>query len=214
MTEPLEPIDRKDQLRRRAQAARQTQADPVTNSARALAQLARLPEFRQAHTVLWYVDSGPELRTRAGIEAALDRATGVVVPYCTVDENSDKALGLWRLAALEELVAGAWSILEPPPARWHEADRKVAARELDLAIVPGVAFDRQGARLGHGHGYYDRLLGQLRPNVPLIGLCFECQCFDRIPTAPHDIFMDAVVTEKTIYQVATSPRFRSEPETR
>ena len=57
-------------------------------------------------------------------------------------------------------------------------------------MVPGVAFDRRGARMGHGKGYYDKLLQHARPDAPLVALAFECQLFPEIPTQAHDIFMD------------------------
>jgi 5-formyltetrahydrofolate cyclo-ligase len=70
---------------------------------------------------------------------------------------------------------------------------------LNLVMVPGVAFDRRGARMGHGKGYYDKLLEHARPDTPLVALAFECQLFDEIPTAEHDVFMDKIITEKAIY---------------
>jgi len=63
-----------------------------------------------------------------------------------------------------------------------------------------VAFDRHGGRMGHGFGYYDKLLGHARADTPLVALAFECQLFDEIPTESHDIFMDRVVTEAAVYQ--------------
>ena len=71
--------------------------------------------------------------------------------------------------------------------------------EIDLIMVPGVAFDRRGARMGHGKGYYDKLLQHARPETPLIALAFECQLFPEIPTASHDIFMDMIITESAVY---------------
>ena len=67
-------------------------------------------------------------------------------------------------------------------------------------MVPGVAFDRRGARMGHGFGYYDKLLEHARPDTPLVALAFECQLFNEIPTQSHDIFMDKIITEQSIYQ--------------
>jgi 5-formyltetrahydrofolate cyclo-ligase len=66
-------------------------------------------------------------------------------------------------------------------------------------MVPGVAFDRNGARMGHGKGYYDKLLQHARLDAPLVALAFECQLFPEIPTAPHDIFMDKIITESAVY---------------
>ena len=65
--------------------------------------------------------------------------------------------------------------------------------------MPGGAFDRRGARMGHGNGYYDKLLQHARSNTPLIALAFECQLFDEIPVADHDIFMDKLITEDHVY---------------
>ena len=66
-------------------------------------------------------------------------------------------------------------------------------------MVPGVGFDRNGGRMGNGQGYYDRLLKRIRPDAPLIALCYESQLFDEILVGPHDIFMDKVVTEQAVY---------------
>ncbi len=68
-------------------------------------------------------------------------------------------------------------------------------KELDLILVPGVAFDARGGRTGHGKGYYDKLLENARLETPLVSLAFECQMFEEIPMQDHDIFMDKVVTE-------------------
>jgi 5-formyltetrahydrofolate cyclo-ligase len=67
-------------------------------------------------------------------------------------------------------------------------------------MVPGVAFTREGARMGHGKGYYDKLLEHVRPDAPLVALAFECQLFAEIPTQDHDVFMDKIVTELNIYE--------------
>jgi 5-formyltetrahydrofolate cyclo-ligase len=79
-------------------------------------------------------------------------------------------------------------------------EKQVDVQELDLIMVPGVAFDRRGARMGHGKGYYDKLLQHARLNTPLVALAFECQLFEEIPVAEHDIFMDRIITEDHVYQ--------------
>jgi 5-formyltetrahydrofolate cyclo-ligase len=100
---------------------------------------------------------------------------------------------------MEELALGMYRILEPRAELRTLPEKQVDVKDLDLVIVPGVAFDRRGARMGHGKGYYDKLLEHARRDTPLIALAFECQLFEEIPMAPHDIFMDAVVTEKAFY---------------
>jgi 5-formyltetrahydrofolate cyclo-ligase len=73
--------------------------------------------------------------------------------------------------------------------------KKVKPKELDLVMVPGTAFDLRGARMGQGKGYYDRLLSNARADSPLVALAFDCQIFEEIPVAAHDVFMDSVLTE-------------------
>ena len=101
---------------------------------------------------------------------------------------------------LEEMVVGKWNILEPPKELWGNPEKEVTAEELDLIMVPGVGFDRNGGRMGNGQGYYDRLLEKARPDCSLIALCYESQLFDEILVAPHDVYMDKVVTEDAVYE--------------
>ncbi len=78
-------------------------------------------------------------------------------------------------------------------------EKRIDVERVDLVMVPGVAFDRSGGRMGHGKGYYDRLLRNARPDARLVALAFECQLFPEIPMSPHDIWMDKIVTEKAVY---------------
>jgi 5-formyltetrahydrofolate cyclo-ligase len=122
------------------------------------------------------------------------------VPYCTVDESGANKLGLWHLTGMDELVVGKWKILEPPRERWGEPGKEVEPEDLDLVMVPGVGFDRKGARMGNGQGYYDRLLERVRPDAPLIALAYECQMFPELVVGLHDIYMDKVITERAVYE--------------
>ena len=100
---------------------------------------------------------------------------------------------------MEELAIGMYKILEPRPELRLLPEKQVDPKTLDLVMVPGVAFDRRGARMGHGKGYYDKLLENARPETPLVALAFECQLFPEIPIATHDVFMNKIITEKAIY---------------
>jgi 5-formyltetrahydrofolate cyclo-ligase len=75
----------------------------------------------------------------------------------------------------------------------------VDVTSLELIIVPGVAFDSSGGRIGHGKGYYDRLLRNVTPATRIVALAFECQMFAEIPMLDQDAFMDKVVTERAVY---------------
>ncbi len=190
-----ETMERKQQMRRAAYDARNAQPDKDRLSELAIARFVDLPEYQQARTAMWYLDCRSELRTRHALPAALAGGKRIVVPYCTVDERGENKLGLWRLETLDELIVGKWKILEPPRERWGEPGKEVDPRELDIVMVPGVAFSRQGARMGNGQGYYDRLLQQVRPDCPLVAVCYESQLFDDLIVAAHDVFMDKVITE-------------------
>lgn len=192
-------MERKSAMRRQAYDARAAQPDKDAVSAVVCEKFVTLPEYQRAHTVMWYLDCRSETRTRAAIPAALESDKKIVVPYCTVDQNGENKLGLWYLESMGELIIGKWNILEPPKERWGETGKEIEPEELDLVMVPGVGFDRRGGRMGNGQGYYDRLLIKIRPDAPLVAICYESQLFDEILVGPHDIFMDKVITEKAIY---------------
>jgi 5-formyltetrahydrofolate cyclo-ligase len=151
-----------------------------------------LPAYAAAKTVMWYVDAGSEVRTRHTLPEALAHGKRVVIPWCVVETNQ---LELFHLEDMSEIVAGAYKILEPKPELRDLPHKRVRPEELDLVMVPGTAFDLRGGRMGQGKGYYDRLLASARGEAPLVALAFDCQIFDEIPVAPHDIFMDLVLTE-------------------
>lgn len=192
-------IDLKKQQRRLAYEARNAQAckDELSRSIceRLIAQAA----YQQAETVMWYLHCRSEVRTVSAVECELASSRRIVIPYCTQDSQGRKKLGLWRLEHMNELVPGMWGIWEPPRSRWSEQNKAVSPEQLDCVVVPGVGFDRQGGRLGNGAGYYDRLLQSVRPDAVLTGVCYESQLFGHVAMAAHDVAMDFVITENTIY---------------
>lgn len=193
-------MDAKGSMRRAAYDARNAESDKDRISEIAVKALLQLPEYQTAQTVLWYLDCRSELRTRHALPEVLASGKRIVVPYCTVDDFGANKLGLWWLQELDELVVGKWKILEPPRERWEEPKKTIQPEQIDMVIVPGVAFSRDGGRMGNGQGYYDRLLERVRPDCLLVGLCYECQLFDDLIVSPHDVFMDKVVTEQSVYQ--------------
>ena len=189
-----DPQHLKKAIREQAHAARSALPNKDQLSRVICERLAALPEYARARTVMYYVDVRTEVRTRHYLPTALTQGKRIVVPYCVNGE-----LELFHLQNMDDLATGMYKILEPKAELRTEADRRVEAADLDLVIVPGVAFDRDGGRTGHGFGYYDKLLNRVRPDAPLIALAFECQLFPRIPMQIHDVFMDKVITETAVY---------------
>lgn len=198
MTEPDDLRARKAALREQARKARVAQPDKDAVSAAVLARAVELPEYAAAGVIMYYVDAGSEVRTRQALPDAIASGKTVVVPYCLTETTT---LALFRLESMDELIEGAYRILEPREGLRAAPGKSVQPGELDLVLVPGTAFDRRGGRMGQGKGYYDRLLAGVRPGVPLVALAFECQMLAEVPMAPHDRFMDIVVTEAGIYRV-------------
>jgi 5-formyltetrahydrofolate cyclo-ligase len=185
----------KDSLRVQAKSNRQRQEKNEELSRQICETTILLAEFRAAKNVLAYVAQPSEVQTASLLTTAWNQQKRVVVPCCR-----DGELELFWIESVDELAPGTLGILEPRAEIRQSPERQVAIREVDLVVVPGVAFDRSGGRLGFGKGYYDKLLGRTRRGITLVGLAFECQLFDEVPMLPHDVFMDKVVTEKTVYE--------------
>lgn len=196
MTPADDPQARKAAIREQARKNRIAQKNKDEVSRQIVTAFMTLPEYAAAKTVLFYVDAGSEVRTRHMLPEALAGGKRIAVPWCVVETNQ---LELFLLEDMSELVEGAYKILEPKPELRLAPGKTVAPEALDLVMVPGTAFDPRGGRMGQGKGYYDRLLARCRPNCPLVALAFECQMFPEIPVAPHDVFMDKVLTEQTVY---------------
>jgi 5-formyltetrahydrofolate cyclo-ligase len=191
-TQPTDAQTMKQFIRDLARKNRvgQKNKDPLSKDI--CAKFMALPAYAAAKTVMWYVDAGSEVRTRHTLPEALTHGKRVVVPWCVVETNE---LELFLLEDMSELVEGAYKILEPKDELRQLPAKKVRPEELDLVMVPGTAFDLKGGRMGQGKGYYDRLLSNARADAPLVALAFDCQIFDTIPVAPHDVFMDLILTE-------------------
>lgn len=189
-----DPFERKKRIREQAHANRHAQPDKDELSHRICAAFVGLPEYAAAKTVLYYVDVRSEVRTRHALPAALTHGKKIVVPWC----NDRGELELFHLRNMDELAIGMYKILEPKTELRNLPAKQVDVKDLDLVMVPGVAFDRRGARMGHGKGYYDKLLENARPDTPLVALAFECQLFPEIPTQAHDVYMDKIITENEI----------------
>lgn len=185
---------RKQEIREQAHANRKAQEDKDELSQAICRKFVALPQYTAARTVMFYIDVRTEVRTRHFLPEALTHGKRIVVPYCV-----DGELELFHLESMDELEIGMYKILEPKAELRTLASKRLEPEYLDMVMVPGVAFDRTGARMGHGFGYYDKLLEHVQPHAPLVALAFECQLFPEIPTQDHDIFMDLIITEEAVY---------------
>lgn len=154
-------------------------------AAAAAERLIALPAFAIARLVLAYGASEEEIDPAPAV--ALLRRRGIAIAFPRVESPGE--LGLHLVARAEDLCAGMFGIREPAA----DAPR-VSPAAVDAVIVPGVAFDEDCWRLGYGGGYYDRLLPMLREECARVGLAYDEQVVDRIPSEEHDVRLDAVVT--------------------
>lgn len=155
-------------------------------------RLAELPAYREAGTVLFYVEFRSEVITRPMIAEALTSGKNVIVPKVEREGHLLRLFGITDPAT--ELVPGYMGIPEPDDTRLREYQ----PADIDLVVLPGVGFDTSCGRLGYGGGYYDRLVEKLRPGTPLVALAFEAQLAERVPCEPHDKPMDCVITEERV----------------
>jgi 5-formyltetrahydrofolate cyclo-ligase len=141
-----------------------------------------------------YVGVGSEVATLTLIEELLRR--GGMRIACPRVAGGDH-LEHHEIRSTNDLVEGAMELLEPDPAHCP----KLPVSQIDFVLVPGLAFTRDGHRLGYGRGYYDRLLAQSQATA--IGLAFDAQLLDELPRETHDRAVDIVITEsKTIHMGA------------
>jgi 5-formyltetrahydrofolate cyclo-ligase len=139
------------------------------------------PEFKKAQTVMFYIAERFEVDTEDMIKDAQRLGEKVVVPI--TDVNRKELIASLLVDYERELTKGAYGILEPK----SDFARPVPLKMINLVIVPGIAFDKKGNRLGRGTGYYDRFLSKIPKDTPTIGLCFDFQIVDSMPIFPHDI---------------------------
>lgn len=182
----METRELKARLRETLRAARRS-LPPVTRAAAAEAATAALiasAEWRSARVVALYHAYGAELATTALRAAA--HATGKTVALPRVEPTG---VTLRIVDAETPLTRSAQGVSEPG------ADRPLlAAGQPDLIVIPGLGFDREGGRLGHGGGHYDRLLAGLPATCLRVGFAYDQQVLDRVPTEEHDIGVHALVT--------------------
>ena len=177
---------------RAAQVARRDGLTPQTRAASAAAIAARvrsLPAWSRARGVLSYMAFGSELDLDALHRELLQQGRLLVAPRVPAQ---GRVLELRQVADLkQDLAPSRWGIPEPLPERCPLVD----PAQIDLVLVPGVAFDRWGNRLGYGAGFYDRLFLRLLPSALRVACVHDALLVDRVPAEPHDAPVDLLLTE-------------------
>lgn len=179
----------KDEIRLEMRRLRRqlTKEESEEKSRAAADAVFALPQYKSADTVMAYMSSFKEISTASIIRDAIEHKR-LVVPVSNTDSFTITPSYLRKES---DLIKGAYGIYEP------RVIEKADINDIDIALIPGVAFDRRGGRIGFGKGYYDRFLSEFKGIKA--GLCYEFQLIDELPLDSHDIRMDIIITEKRIY---------------
>ena len=182
----------KREIRKRIMALRNAMAPEAVaaKSSEIIRRLTKLREIREASTLMVFLNFGSEVVTDDLIRWGWDAGKRIAVPLCRPE---GRVLTPCLVGGFDELETGNYGIREPKADRL----RVVPHEEIDAVLVPAVAFDRQGYRVGYGGGYYDRFLPKV-PRAAKIGAAFACQIVDAVPVDRYDAQVDRIVTEEGI----------------
>jgi len=144
--------------------------------------------FTDAHNVMIYLDFKHEVKTDDIIEYCLGNGKKVYVPICIPETHE---ISISRITGLDQLQSGHFGIREPFPENVRLSDSSL----VDLVLIPGVAFDASGNRIGFGAGYYDRFMKRLRADAVKAALAYSFQIVGQVPADEYDIPADYIVTE-------------------
>ncbi|MBU1120534.1 5-formyltetrahydrofolate cyclo-ligase, partial [Candidatus Micrarchaeota archaeon] len=156
-------------------------------------KLLELPEFIEAKTIMSYISFRNEARTHELIKESIKKNKRIVIP---ITDFKKKKIYLSEVRDFEkELISSRIGLFQPK----REFLRPVNEKELELIIVPGIAFDEKGCRIGFGKGYYDSFLKKVKKSVPVIALAFENQISNKkLPSKKHDKHAHKIITEKRV----------------
>jgi 5-formyltetrahydrofolate cyclo-ligase len=182
----------KREIRKKALHSRKSlsQEQRRQKSARILKKILSLSVYCTSRTIMVYLDFQDEVETTEIAREILRTDKRLLIPYC----HKQDIIACEISDLTQDVYPGMLGIREPHPERL----RSVSPEEIDLALVPGVAFDYRGNRIGFGKGYYDRFLPKLREGTPVIGLAFACQLVEKIEAEEHDYKMSLLITENGV----------------
>lgn len=181
----------KKALRAEMRARRSACADREIRDEALFRRITGSALYRESESVLCYVSFGDEAGTLRLLRQALADGKRVFVPRCVPNTNQ---MVFYRIETLDALKPGSYGILEPPDAEYL----RYTGADTAICFVPGLAFTAQGMRIGYGKGYFDTFLEKI--DVCAVGLCYDFQLVPDIPAQAHDISMDYIITDKSLYR--------------
>lgn len=187
----MEPNMLKNQLRKQYKQIRAqlSQKEVLEHSAKIAEQLFQTAFWQNSHTVMLYLSFQNEVHTDAIYQRGWEEGKTMLLPICA-PENGIMTMSV--LSTLDQLVCNRYGIRELP----DNLQTIVAPEQIDLCLIPGIAFDHHGNRLGFGSGYYDRYLAKVNPDVPRIALAHACQIYSgQLPTDAYDLPIQYMLTE-------------------
>ena len=150
--------------------------------------LFNLEQYMKSRSIMFFVSFNSEVNTHGMIKKNLGNKT-VIIPKVVGHEIEPSVI-----IDFDNLVpSGKFNIPEPMDLM------KIAYKNIDLVLVPGIAFDLSGHRIGYGFGYYDKFLKKV-PKAVKIGLCFDFQIVEKITAEEHDVAVDIIITEKRVIE--------------
>lgn len=181
-------MNSKAQLREivRARRAAMSREEVLTASREIQERLLCMQEFERATTVCCYLSLPCEVQTDLIVKRVWQAEKALCVPASMPNGG---CYGLARMTAATRLIEGPAAVLEPSEPDWLDVDN------VDLMVVPGVAFDSRGGRVGHGAGHYDRIMETGKRPLFKVGLAFRFQIYDVVPVEVGDVRLDRVIFE-------------------
>lgn len=185
-------METKAEIRKRMLEARnRLTVDEIAAKSGAILQKAiQTPEYINARNILLYASFNSEVATQGIFDDAIAHGKRVYFPK---PDRFTNDMEFYQVLSLDQLEKGYMGISEP--SENEEFRYRFNSNEYTLAIVPGVAFDMSGNRIGYGKGYYDKFLSNMEQQLPTVALAFSCQIADALPCEAYDVKIDKVITE-------------------
>ena len=166
--------------------------DVSSFSNKIISAIMELPEFINSKNIMLYLSFNKEVNTYPLARWCLDNGKTVIAPYCIQSQREIVPYKITNL--IGDLTKSDFGVMEPK----YDILEKVNIEDIDLIIVPGVVFDENCNRIGFGAGYYDRFLPKRLKKTPAIGIAYDYQVIDNVPTSEYDVTLDYIITQERI----------------